>query len=228
MFGADRFDSFRITVAASNDAPAWRESDARPRQVWAPGFPTGRELSPQLSDAFVLITNAHVISEAESDRNAGALHPQEAVVTFAAMPGVDATREFGVARVLCVSPRGAPRHGGRGADGSCDAHGPLSGCARSAGRRVASGSESHGHPSGRGLAVIERTARPSKPEAALPTATEGGSSGSPVFNQDWKLIGLHHAGGEAVPRLNGHDGTYAANEGMWIGEASRGRIPQLR
>ncbi|MFK7893208.1 MAG: serine protease [Granulosicoccus sp.] len=44
----------------------------------------------------------------------------------------------------------------------------------------------------------------------------GGSSGSPVFNQDWDLIGLHHAGGEKMPRLNDKEGTYSANEGLWI------------
>ena len=46
------------------------------------------------------------------------------------------------------------------------------------------------------------------------TPTEGGSSGSPVFNQEWRLIGLHHAGGDAIARLNGQAGTYQANEGI--------------
>ena len=46
--------------------------------------------------------------------------------------------------------------------------------------------------------------------------TEGGSSGSPVFNQKWNLIGLHHGGGLEVPKLNNKPGTYAANEGIWI------------
>src|SRR5262249_15141139 len=46
--------------------------------------------------------------------------------------------------------------------------------------------------------------------------TEGGSSGSPVFNQQWDLIGLHHAGALDMPRLKGKRGTYAANEGIWI------------
>jgi len=47
--------------------------------------------------------------------------------------------------------------------------------------------------------------------------TKGGSSGSPVLNQDLDLIGLHHFGGKVgVTRLNGKEGTYAANEGLWI------------
>jgi V8-like Glu-specific endopeptidase len=45
--------------------------------------------------------------------------------------------------------------------------------------------------------------------------TEGASSGSPVFNSQWKLVGLHHAGSKDMRRLNG-EGTYAANEGIWI------------
>jgi Trypsin-like peptidase domain len=44
--------------------------------------------------------------------------------------------------------------------------------------------------------------------------TEPGSSGSPVFDSQWKLIALHHAGGFDTPRLNNKGGTYAANEGI--------------
>jgi S1-C subfamily serine protease len=48
--------------------------------------------------------------------------------------------------------------------------------------------------------------------------TEGGSSGSPVFNSSsWQVIALHHKGGKiGMPRLNGATGTYAANEGISI------------
>jgi V8-like Glu-specific endopeptidase len=43
--------------------------------------------------------------------------------------------------------------------------------------------------------------------------TEGASSGSPVFDPQWDLIGLHHAGGLYVRRLHGR-GTYPANEAI--------------
>lgn len=48
--------------------------------------------------------------------------------------------------------------------------------------------------------------------------TEGGSSGSPVFNSRlWQVIALHHMGGkEGMPKLNGKGGTYGANEGISI------------
>ena len=53
--------------------------------------------------------------------------------------------------------------------------------------------------------------------------TEGGSSGSPVYDEEWRLIGLHHAGGTGVPQLNQAGGTYAANEGITI-DAIRGGL----
>jgi len=52
--------------------------------------------------------------------------------------------------------------------------------------------------------------------------TEPGSSGSPVFDRDWNLVGLHHAGDLNMPRLNGHPGVYAANEGIWIEAIRKG------
>ena len=45
---------------------------------------------------------------------------------------------------------------------------------------------------------------------------ERASSGSPVFDGQWQLIGLHHAGGVATPRLNNQPGTYPANEAITI------------
>jgi V8-like Glu-specific endopeptidase len=55
------------------------------------------------------------------------------------------------------------------------------------------------------------------------TPTEPGSSGSPVFDSNWELIALHHAGDSAIPKIHG-SGTYQANEGIalrHIGKAIR-------
>jgi S1-C subfamily serine protease len=45
--------------------------------------------------------------------------------------------------------------------------------------------------------------------------TEAGSSGSPVFDDEWYLIGLHHSGWWNVPRLSG-EGAEDANEAISI------------
>ena len=47
--------------------------------------------------------------------------------------------------------------------------------------------------------------------------TEKGSSGSPVFNgSNWRVVALHHAGGESIRRLNRRTEQWPANEGIWI------------
>ena len=53
--------------------------------------------------------------------------------------------------------------------------------------------------------------------------TEAGSSGSPVFDKAWRLIGVHHAGATRMPQLNRAGGTYAANEGITF-DAIRGGL----
>ena len=44
--------------------------------------------------------------------------------------------------------------------------------------------------------------------------TEEGSSGSPVFDDEWRVFAVHHRGGHHLLRLNGRPGTYEANEGI--------------
>lgn len=48
------------------------------------------------------------------------------------------------------------------------------------------------------------------------TPTVQGSSGGIALNAALELVGIHHAGGSEINRLNGHKGTYAANEAIWI------------
>lgn len=43
-----------------------------------------------------------------------------------------------------------------------------------------------------------------------------GSSGGVALNAELDMVGLHHAGGSEINRLNGELGTYAVNEAIWI------------
>ena len=218
VFGADRFDSLEnYRRGLERCACVARIGRSVDTGVGSGFVLPGNLLSATLDARFVLITNAHVISELDLERQAGALHPSEAVVTFVALEGVSPDQEFGITKVLCSSPRDrldmvvvelnesiAPRIPYPLA--------PILPVASSQAQvRVV------GHPSGRGLSLsVNQLLDHQAPKLHYRTATEGGSSGSPVFTQDWKLVGLHHAGGDAVPRLNGQPGTYQANEGIWI------------
>ncbi len=165
----------------------------------------------------MLVTNAHVISAREAERQANAVHPSEAVVTFAVLDDVAPTKEFGVSRVLLFRPPD-------------DLDVTVAELTEPVSPRVAlpvsavlptRGSEAQvrviGHPSGRGLSFSSgRFLDHQAPKVHYRAATEGGSSGGPVFSHEWRLIGVHHAGGEAMPKLNGQAGTYEANEGIWV------------
>jgi len=218
VFGADRFESMENYRRGLERCSCVARIGRSVEVGVGTGFVLpGHALSDKLDERFVLMTNAHVISENDAERAGGALHPSEAVVTFAALEGVAPDKEFGVSRILCSSPREqldmvivelsepvtpkvayplAPVLPVRGSEAQVHVI---------------------GHPSGRGLSLsVNQLLDYEAPKVHYRTATEGGSSGSPVFNQDWKLIGIHHAGGDAVPMLNGKTGTYQANEGIWI------------
>lgn len=52
---------------------------------------------------------------------------------------------------------------------------------------------------------------------------EGGiSSGTPVFeSEDWRVVALHHASNEVIPRIDGREGAYEASEGISIAAIRR-------
>jgi V8-like Glu-specific endopeptidase len=75
-----------------------------------------------------------------------------------------------------------------------------------------------GHPRGSGLQISlhDSLLLDIDDEARLihyRTPTDPGSSGSPVFNAQWEVIGVHHGGSRTAPRLHG-SGTYEANEAI--------------
>jgi len=219
VFGLDRFDSienYRRGLERS-------ASVARIGRSVETGVGTGfllpaAALDPRLGEGYVLVTNAHVLSRRQADLAAGAVHPDEAVITFAALRAPDPSTNLGIAAVIFESPPEALDvvvATLSTAVSPVEAI-PVARVLPEAGSRTQV--RVVGHPSGRGLSFSSgEFLGHMAPRLHYRAATEGGSSGSPVFNADWKLVGLHHAGGEALPKLNGEPGTYEANEGISIG-----------
>jgi hypothetical protein len=174
----------------------------------------GKDVHPSFGNKLLLVTCAHVLSDDPNVKSA--LRSQEARVTFEAS-GADSPYE--VAEILWTSSPDrldttvallAP---------------PVAGATFCpiAARLPAQDSSSRvyiiGHPGGRTLSISlsdNLLLDWEPPWIHYRAPAEPGSAGSPVFNSDWKLIGIHHAGGQNLRRLNGKEGTYAANEGIWI------------
>lgn len=164
------------------------------------------------TDELLMLTNEHVLSETSAE----ALRPGKAYATFEALPNRPSAR--------CVEIVWSSR--------AFDAtlarfDPPLTGVTPIAIERELELPESHddttrvyliGHPHGGGLAFSlhdNLVAGWDDERVHYRAPTEHGSSGSPVFDDQWRLIALHHGGGR-LRRLDDSGGFYEANEGFRI------------
>jgi tetratricopeptide (TPR) repeat protein len=77
-----------------------------------------------------------------------------------------------------------------------------------------------GHPQGGGLSfslVNNELYAADETRLHYLAPTEPGSSGSPVFDEQWSVVGLHHRGYDQLENLLDGGPPYAANEAYWIG-----------
>ena len=212
VLGDERFQNLRwFTTAIERCRAAARVEHPLVGPVGTGFLVEGASLHPALP-AVVLVTNAHVIPSA--------LAPDKAEVTFRAIE--DGAARYRVVRLLWSSPQEA-------LDATIV---ELDGCPALASRCPVAAQRPQlaavppprsfiiGHPSGTDQIMLSISDNllldADDTRLHYRTPTERGSSGSPVFDDEWNLIALHHSGLQNMPRLHGKPGTYPANEGIWI------------
>ena len=211
---------------ASTARSRWRRCGSSSAGGSAPASSCARgALGLEPADELLVLTNFHVVNAARGQPRHPAGGGRGGVRGGRPGPGLRGRgRSCGPRR-----PSGTTR-------ACCGCGEPVAGIAAAADGRCPAGSWRTarvyviGHPGGRDLAfsfqdneLLDHEGPPEgKPQIPgvcrvhYRAPTEGGSSGSPVFNARlWEVIALHHKGGKlGMPRLNGEAGTYAANEGI--------------
>lgn len=218
VFGADSFQTYKWYMLGQARCRAVARIGRDESKGHGTGFLIkGSELNENYGSELLLLTNAHVVSnDPKVIGEYGSLQPNEAVVTFEAL---DKTT-YKVTKLLWTSPPHELDATVLQLDkpvNDPDIY-PLAEVLPI----VETSARVYiiGHPFGGTLsislqdnALLAHKDPPGKIHYRTPTV--GGSSGSPVFNRNWDLIGLHHSGTASMPTLDG-TGTYEANEGIWI------------
>lgn len=226
VFGDDSYKTYKWYMEGASRCEAVARIGADSTKGFGTGFILpGNGLCTDLGDELVLVTNAHVVSPAYEAEES--LRPEEAIAIFEAL---DPKQEFSDLQVAWSSPS-------RELDATVLRFNrndierlmaltktvkryPVSKYLPAIDEPPSQKIYVIGHPHGGTLQLSFQDNllidHDQTTKIHYRTPTDGGSSGSPVFNQQWQLIGLHHAGSEEMPCLNGKAGTYAANEGIWI------------
>ena len=229
VFGAESYQPLKWYETGMKRCKAVARIDALNGKHVGTGFLVkASDFFPARSEKeLLLLTNAHVISP--DDRpHSGALPPEAAVATFEAN-----NETFSVGEVIWSSPPEeldatfVTVEALTASAELCPLKPPAAPFDISKQQRV----YVIGYPEGGGLAFSLQDSvwlDTNDQFMHYRTPTNPGSSGSPVFDEEyWTLIALHHAGDEEMPRLNG-EGTYKANEGVAISAILKATNPAAR
>jgi hypothetical protein len=179
----------------------------------------GGDLHGSLGDELLLLTNAHVVSDVAA-HNPAVPNFRDAGITFEA--GAGSGREYRIREIVGRSGPGEYDFALLRLDPPFSSDPTVTPYELAADLPARDGQQRVyiiGHPGGGTLSFSMQDNLLLDYDQRLlhyRAPTEGGNSGSPVFNGQWRLIGLHHAGYTSVTRLNNKGGTYAANEGISI------------
>jgi len=219
ILGDERFVSFKLYTKGLDRAKRVAKIEDRLGNGRGTGFLVrGVDVHPSIEDEWVLVTNSHVISDDPKEQRGAkpALTSQEARVYFEGAENPEV--EYKIDRIIFTSIRTELDCTVAALDPAIDCDGqpyPVSNNLPRTGEteRV----YVIGHPKGGKLSFSlydNKLIDHETPRIHYKAPTEAGSSGSPVFDASWDLIALHHTGGLAMRKLNGLEGTYAANEGI--------------
>lgn len=217
VLGKDRYKTFQWYRTGLDRAASVAQILDRFGNGHGSGFLVrGKDIHHTFGEEWVVVTNTHVISDDLLEQSAlpPSLPPDEVKIKFEA---IDPNQEFLVKEILFSSPRSALDCTILRLQSPIEHTNPYP----IAKRLPLVGKNQRvyiiGHPRGGGLSYSiddNLLLDHERPKVHYRTPTEGGSSGSPVFNQDWDLIALHHAGGLNMNKLNKKPGSYPANEGL--------------
>lgn len=184
----------------------------------------GSDLEPSLGDGLFVVTNAHVVSDPPSEPAAG---PSEAGVTLERSGGY-----FRIKEIAWQSPPDRHDISVLRLDQPLPQEvEPLSlATALPALDNGKARAIVVGHFNGRHITYSwegnlldhERHVDSHLPcRVHYSVSTEQGNSGSPVFNENWGVIAVHHLGGVTSMLNGGSSADYLANQGIWIGSIKR-------
>lgn len=224
VFGAESFETYSWYLEGAERCLSVVRIGRDKSKGLGTGFVIkGSALHPSLADDVLLLTNAHVLSD---DPTLNALRKEEACVI---MEALDKEQSFFLSEIIFSSPpsqldvtiaRFRPADAARLQLLTKNLRPyPIASVLPfvSDTQRI----YIIGHPSGGTLSMSLQDNLLLDHQAPLihyRTPTVGGSSGSPVFNRQWELIGIHHKGSSTMPRLHNRQGVYEANEGIWIAD----------
>lgn len=217
ILGKDRYKTFQWYRTGLERATGVAQILDRFSNGQGSGFLVrGSDIHKSFGEDWVVVTNSHVISDDTFEQSASpaSLPSNEAQICFEA---INPQKQYSVKDILFSSPRSELDCTIVSLQSSVNNENPYP----IAKRLPLVGKNQRvyviGHPRGGGLSYSiddNLLLDHEKPRIHYRTPTEGGSSGSPVFNQQWELIALHHAGGLNMKKLNNQTGYYPANEGL--------------
>ena len=219
VFGRDSYVTWEWYRLGQERCRSVARIESLTRQGYGTGFLVdGGSMNRRWDGEMLLLTNAHVVSH---DGGSDSLRPEQAVACFE----TEGDLRVKVVELLDSSPVGELDFSLLRLEKPI-AHAELAGISS-----VEPGPPGEqrlyaiGYPLGGTLSVSLRDnllIEFDSPLLHYRTPTDPGSSGSPIFDDHWQLVALHHSGSRELPKLKG-PGTHEANEGIWI-QAVRDRL----